>query len=571
MRRTKRLTAIEASRQILGGGSSSESSDSESEHAFGDENQGTEDCIDDSKWNFVNEGDDTYDFENTTPSHTGISDVFQLPDNASERIDFFLNLFLSDDLFELLCRWTNKKAELKLDQTDTTPDGGLPDYLSKWRPVTQLEMKKVFGILLCMRLNQKPEIRHYWSRNVIYKNEFFQDSRCLSRNRFLEIMRFLRFCDYYELNEEDNLRKIRPFLNFVRNKCKTVYLPQKQICVDESLLLYKGRIHFRRYIPTKRARYGILSYCLCESSSGYTWNIEIAAGRNDALSILNDIPEEARDFTFSEKIVVGLVHDLLHHGYHLFVDNFFSSVRLSEFLYERKTLITGTIRSFRGVPSLLKDKHVPPKSHAFCRKNEVLCVKSVDRKSSGLKTIYLVDTANKAETACRTRTLRGGIADNVRKSASVLSYNRGMGGVDLRDGSLHQYNMARKSFKWFSKLAIHLVHVMIRNSWIVFRSCGGTLDFLLFQERVIDILVLQSGECRRNTNGSGSSGSINPILQSSHMPKRLSPRPNKERPAKRCRICFQEGRRKETVFVCPDCPTCPGLCIDPCFSKFHTS
>ena len=65
MRRKKRLTAIEASRQIQGGGSSSESSDSESEHAFDDENQGTEDCIDDSECNFVDEGEDTFDFAST--------------------------------------------------------------------------------------------------------------------------------------------------------------------------------------------------------------------------------------------------------------------------------------------------------------------------------------------------------------------------------------------------------------------------------------------------------------------------------------------------------------------------
>ena len=156
----------------------------------------------------------------------------------------------------------------------------------------------------------------------------------------------------------------------------------------------------------------------------------------------------------SEKVVIVLLSDLIDKGYHVYVDNFFCSVRLAQFLYERKTLLTGTLRVHRGVPKVLKDKEVPAKSHAFCRKNEVLIVKAVDRKSSGLKTLYVADTAQKAGTTLRRRILRGGVAENIEKSWTVLSYNTGMGGVDARDGSLHPYSMSRKSFKWFTKLAM---------------------------------------------------------------------------------------------------------------------
>ena len=208
----------------------------------------------------------------------------------------------------------------------------------------------------------------------------------------MEIMRHLRFCDYNLIDENDSLSKIRPFLKYVQSKCKTVYTPKKDICIDESLLLFKGRIYFRRYIPSKRARYGILSYRLCESDSGYTWNIEISAGRDDNLKLLENVPETAQNLTFSEKIVLFLIQDLFNRGYHLFIDNFFTSVRLALFLLTQRTLMTGTIR-----PDILKERSVQPKSAAFCRKEEVLCVKSVDRKSSGLKTLYMIDTANKAD------------------------------------------------------------------------------------------------------------------------------------------------------------------------------
>ena len=318
--------------------------------------------------------------------------------------------------------------------------------------------------------------------------------------------------------------------------------------------------------------YGILSYCLCESSSGYTWSIQIAAGRGENERWWQNVPESAQGFTFSEKIVIVLLSDLIDKGYHVFVDNFFCSVRLAQFLYQRSTLLTGTLRVHRGVPMALKEKNVPAKSHSFCRKNEVLIVKAVDRKSSGLKTLYLADTAQKAGTTVKRRVLRGGVVENVEKSLSVISYNSGMGGVDARDGSLHPYNMTRKSYKWFLKLGIHFIHILIKNSWIVFRSCGGTMDFLSFQEKVIENFVLTTGEGRRG-GLLGGRLAARPSLELHqprlHAPKRLSPRPNRPRPSKKCRVCKRNGRRKETVFVCPDCPSLPALCADPCFGIFH--
>lgn len=45
---------------------------------------------------------------------------------------------------------------------------------------------------------------------------------------------------------------------------ETVYTPEKQLAVDESLMMWKDRLLFRQYIPMKRARFGIKFFCLCE-------------------------------------------------------------------------------------------------------------------------------------------------------------------------------------------------------------------------------------------------------------------------------------------------------------------
>ena len=572
MRRARRFSAETASRILLSqpdsdttdSSSSSDYSDSDSEDNI-DPNVVVEDNIN-NEWHIIAKGTDTYEPEHVFAGVAGLQRSQVL---SADDVDFFVRLYLTDELFEMLASWTNIRAEIALEDHDVDPNVDLPAPLSRWRPVTTLEIKKVLGILICMQLNHKPEMRSYWSRSLIYKSDFFNDSRCLPRNRFEEILRYLRFCDYSNFDADDKLAKIRPFLTYVQDTCRSTYIPSKEICIDESLLLYKGRLQFRRYIPSKRARYGILSYCLCESSTGYTWNIHVAAGRAENDRFMSETPEQVNEFPFSEKIVVALVSTLLDKGYHLFVDNFFSSVRLARFLYERSTLLTATIRPQRGVPQVLKNEVVPVKSHAFARKSEVLIVKSVDRKSSGVKTIYVVDTAHKAGTDVRRRILRGGVADDVEKSFSVLSYNKGMGGVDSRDGSLHPYSFSRKSFKWFTKLSLHLCHVLLKNSWIVYQKSGGSMDFLSYQERAVNCLVLNTGNGRR-AGSSGGRPASSDVPKQCHAPKRLSPRPNRPRPTKRCKVCFQEGLRKETVFVCPECPSAPGLCADPCFGKHHS-
>ena len=55
----------------------------------------------------------------------------------------------------------------------------------------------------------------------------------------------------------------------------------------------------------------------------------------------------------------------------------------------------------------------------------------------------------------------------------------------------------------------------------------------------------------------------------SHTPQRL-PRKKSERSyLRRCKVCSLNGKRKETVFACLECPSQPALCIDSCFFKFH--
>ena len=160
---------------------------------------------------------------------------------------------------------TNRFAEqYLLEKSVTDPDNS---YLGQWTPVTIPEMKKFIGTLLLMGIVYKPDLHMYWSTDIYYSTPAF--SKIMKRDRFYLILKFLHFNNNETVDPEnpDRLHKVRPLIELLRERFRKVYSPGKNLSVDESLVLYKGRLKFKQYIKTKRARFGIKLYELCRSSS----------------------------------------------------------------------------------------------------------------------------------------------------------------------------------------------------------------------------------------------------------------------------------------------------------------
>ena len=51
-------------------------------------------------------------------------------------------------------------------------------------------------------------------------------------------------------------------MNMLKEKFNTVYYLPEHITVDESLILFKGRLLFKQYIMSKRSKFGIKLYKL---------------------------------------------------------------------------------------------------------------------------------------------------------------------------------------------------------------------------------------------------------------------------------------------------------------------
>ena len=86
----------------------------------------------------------------------------------------------------------------------------------------------------------------YWSTNALDNTPVF--SEVINRNRFHLVLKFLHFNSNedpnYNPNDEnrDCLHKVRLFIELMGKQFREVYFPRKNLSVDVSLVLYKGRL-----------------------------------------------------------------------------------------------------------------------------------------------------------------------------------------------------------------------------------------------------------------------------------------------------------------------------------------
>lgn len=170
----------------------------------------------------------------------------------------FFEHFVDDDLIDHIVEETNQYADQK--------------NRSIWHPMTSAELRVFLGLIILQSVVKKPEIRQYWSKNPLLVTPFFP--KCISNKRFEEINQNLYFYNNEDFDAATHpnpkLHKIWPIYEKLSTKFRDAITPERHITIDESLLLYKGRLGWIKLdIPLKRARFGIKTYLLCESKSGY--------------------------------------------------------------------------------------------------------------------------------------------------------------------------------------------------------------------------------------------------------------------------------------------------------------
>ena len=169
-----------------------------------------------------------------------------------------------------------------------------------------------------------PKLKMYWQ-----KSEWLVDipafNQIMPRDRFLQINRYLHVCDEEaERDPADKLYKIRPLLRIINENFATKYNMGRDLSIDESLIPFKGRLSFRQFIPSKRARFGVKCWVKADSSNGFVSQFVVYTGRDETAN--PGVP-------LATRVVQNLMESNLYLNHHLYVDNFYTSPDLLLWLW----------------------------------------------------------------------------------------------------------------------------------------------------------------------------------------------------------------------------------------------
>ncbi|XP_061637355.1 heterogeneous nuclear ribonucleoprotein U-like protein 1 isoform X6 [Phyllopteryx taeniolatus] len=482
----------------------------------------------------------------------------------------FLELFLTDELLQRIADQTNLYATQYFQaQSKTLPHS----RVHAWKPVSVPELKTFFGLTFLTSYVKKPSIGLYWSVDEVDATPHF--SQTMSRNRFQIIWQFLHYNNNASQDDADKLYKIRPVFEYIVEKFKEMYQPGQNICIDEGMMLWRGRVSFRVYNPKKPVKYGIKSYILCDSATGYCFNMQPDVG-------------EAR--TTSE-IVFSLLDRLTGHGYTLYMDDSYNSVPLCELLLGAETNVCGTLRKNRGEPKIFSEmtKYELGAGGKVVRHNErVMVVVWQDKQLVRMVTTYHQDRMQKVKVLQKGRKDKG----CQFKPECVVAYNSSMHGVDSLDQNIAYYPFIRRSLNWSKKFVAYLFQLCMFNAYVLYRARNpGELKTLLeFMRSVVkswtvkrhvgvqvkkekEVVVQKAEDLEGGRRSTRAPYKTDPDSRldgqlGKHRLEYLMPVGKKLRPTRGCRVCARRGKRSDTRLWCASC--CVPLHAVECFTDYHT-
>nr|CAI5844538.1 unnamed protein product [Callosobruchus analis] len=96
----------------------------------------------------------------------------------------------------------------------------------------------------------------------------------------------LHFSDKEQCPEGDRLFKVQSLVDSLNEKFKNNIMCDENVCIDETMVPFRGRLKFRQYIKGKRHKFGIKLFKLC-MSGGYLLHAKIYCGQDkvDGMSV----------------------------------------------------------------------------------------------------------------------------------------------------------------------------------------------------------------------------------------------------------------------------------------------
>lgn len=239
------------------------------------------------------------------------------------------------------------------------------------------------------------------------------------------------------------------------------------------------------------------------------------------------------------------------------MDNYYNSFELAKILNERQTYCTGTLRADRknNPKDVIKAKLRTGETKALYSQGILIGKWKDKRDVLYISTEFVNDMVETTNKRGQTKTI----------PLPIVKYNEYMSGIDTQDQMMSYYPCSRKTLRWYKKLGIHVLQLLLLNSYLLFNKFSGKnkMSYYDFRLSVLEnLLPDRTAELLR------------PPRQRTieHIPTKIDKLSAKGKTLrKKCRVCAQNKKRKDTIYHCNSCPDKPGLCLGECFKIYHAT
>lgn len=474
-------------------------------------------------------------------------------DTKSSESDCFQQ-FLCEEIVSKLAEFTNAQHQKFIRECDIR----LHSRLQNWREVSVAEMYIFLAVTFLFTRNKHLDIQEHWSTDPLLQSPIF--SKTMSRNRYTTILGLLSFSNPNTMSSHI-LKDILPILKHIKNTFKYSFTPYRDLCVDESIMPFKGYLSIKQFIPNKRNRFGIKLFMLCDVKTRYIIDFIIYCGARTEIIVDPD------NLGVTGGVVTTLLQDLMQANRRVYMDNWYSSPKLYKYLYDRKTYACGTVMLNRMRKANIGQFKTLKKGEIDVKYSKpLIAIKYKDKRD-----IYMISTFHDATFGPTNKYCRDTGLPKM-KPEIIIDYNKKKGIVDNTDMMLHSIQCMRKNKMWQKKLGIHLIDLCMLNAHVVYQIVQGTKKSLAeFQLCVIRQLIEKYKLQELEYSIATTSRSVHCLRLSAfhladHMPEYTE--------GKKSRVCFvcqhttlRKRCRKESRFMCKVCGVT--LCINPCFKIYH--
>ena len=295
----------------------------------------------------------------------------------------------------------------------------------------------------------------------------------MSRNRFFEILRYLRFDEKSSRSERLKTDKFALFSTvwdrFIDNSIAS-YKPGAFMTVDEQLFPSKARCPFTQYMPDKPDSFGHKYWVAVDKDSKFIANAFLYLGKD------HERPNEQR---LSEYVVMKLMSPYLKKGRNVTTDNYFTSVLLANQLKAQGTSLVGTLnRIRREVPKEIRNLNEPLHSSKIY-KTEGITLTVYQAKAK--KNVLLLSSLHPDVEVD---------LESVKKTPETVKfYNKTKVGVDIVDQMARKYTTRTCVRRWPVHCFQNTLDLAGINAWFVYRetTCSKMSRKKFLQKLIVEL------------------------------------------------------------------------------------